>query len=189
MKKLILMCVFTLLAATIVQAENEGIKVHGHWQFDIYNKDGSFDRKVEFENSLNSFGKGLLASLLSGINTAGYWRVSLEGNNDFCLSSILCNTVEASSPADEVPGITFKNLSFTNTNDTIILEGSIVTASDNQINGVSTSMYLCREIDNPRTCTISNSQLSSFTSKDLSASPVAVQAGQTVNVTVTISFS
>ncbi len=182
MKKIILLCVFTLLAATNVQAENEGIKVHGHWQFDIYNKDGSFDRKVEFENALTSDGGEALAMLLNQDINLSNWSISLGVNSGF-----LCN--QNGSPVTGC-GINENgsNLVRSTVGSNFVLTGSVVIDHTNSISIVRTSAISCTEIIPVigQGCSGIGGHII-FTIKDQLA--VYVQAGQTVNVTVTISFS
>ena len=48
---------------------SEGIKVHGHWEMEVRNPDGTLVTRREFENELHSFGKSKLASVLSTLSS------------------------------------------------------------------------------------------------------------------------
>lgn len=197
MKKLFLIGVLVLGLITTAQAANEGIQVHGHWQFDIYNKDGSFDRKVEFENALDSAGGSLfLTKLLQGELSVGYWQILvadtssnlLQGVCDFNGSPSVCDTTESGFNAPGSNGILTSSIS----NGNLIFNGSFVAFYDGQLQQVVTRNFTCSSTLIPRSCNFNTSStVYSFTNKDLLTSGLAVdvQAGQTINITVTISFS
>lgn len=185
MKNLILIVTLVLGFITSAHADNEGIKVHGNWQFDIYNKDGSFDRKVEFENALVNDGGDLLASLLTSTDAMGYWNVLLHSPSSIC---------ENNAPPCEMEDGRNGNfheyeLEINKVNASVQLTGNVIIFSDGQITAVETEIQPCNGPSTPTSCSPFAFTYKTFTYKDLSSSPVAVQAGQTVNVKVTISFS
>jgi hypothetical protein len=58
---------------------SDGIKVHGHWKFEVHDPDGKLVSTREFENSLltPSGGDWLLATLLLGKSVAADWGIAL----------------------------------------------------------------------------------------------------------------
>lgn len=182
---------------------NTGIKVHGHWTLEVRDPDGSLVRHVEFENSLvGSTGSYLLAGLLTGTysSSAQTWSITISGspnpcsfNNgpSFCLiqSPSFCtgpcqsnafNTLSVTSPSNS-----------SNTGDIVKLTGSALATFAGQINYVETDDIPCTSTVAPQSCTWSSSgqvgyQFTSAT--NFTGSPVAVAAGQTIQVTVAISF-
>lgn len=201
MKKLFLLTLLTLVMSTsITQAADEGIKVHGHWTFNIYNADGSFDRKVEFENALNpTVGPIPLLLMLSRNASMIDWIISVTGPigggpcADANGASFFCVIYETGSSTLGDP-YRFANMgiSLDNSSDPtkLILNGSFTTASgitNPQITSVSTNIEYCAPATTS-TCPIQNKVGPQFTSKTLST-PVSLTAGQVVQVTVEISFS
>jgi hypothetical protein len=65
--------------APTAKGTSEGIKVHGHWTIEVKNPDGKLVSHTEFENSLYNFdgisGAQLLAALLDRWVSAGGWFV------------------------------------------------------------------------------------------------------------------
>ncbi len=183
MKNLILLCVFTLLVATNVQAGNEGIKVHGHWQFDIYNKDGSFDRKVEFENALEPAGADVLIRLLIGSNSFNSMQVSAT----FQPSDRPCTTSSPVCGVSNLTTTTVNSISHPLFFGSVVYQGNfIANLGSGSIIKVGTRIGLCGP-EVPLSCGLMIS--APFTQKDLSTTPISVEQDQTVNVKVTISFS
>ena len=197
MKQLILIGVLALGLISSAQAANEGIQVHGHWQFDIYNKDGSFDRKVEFENALDSTGGSLLLTkLLQGESSVGYWQILIADSASNLLQGVCdsngvptaCDITESGFNASTSNGVLTTSISSGN----LVLNGSFVVFYDGQLQQVATRNFTCSSTQIPRSCQLQTfDAVYSFTNKDVITSGLAVdvQAGQTVNVTVTISFS
>ncbi|MGV6852737.1 MAG: hypothetical protein ACWA5R_11260 [bacterium] len=205
MKKLLQIAMIAMIAiSSTTQAADEGIKVHGHWTFNIYNADGSFDRKVEFENALNPIvGPVPLLLMLSRNASMLDWVVTASGpsGSDPCAdangNSIFCVIYETGASTVGDP-YRFANMSVsldnnnnpTNNPTKLILKGSMTTASgitNPQITSVATSIEYCVPATTS-TCSVTNKVLSQFTVKNL-ATPVALTAGQVVQITVEISFS
>lgn len=148
----------------------EGIKVHGHWTIVVRNADGGVASRHEFENALTSGGALTLAALLTqSQSTAPTWSIILDGNT---------------GPGQSV-GFVVSTTS-QSVNGTVVLTGSRkVPVSGYQLTGVDTNVQI-------------TSLGATFTSRDLTQpvppsttapGPISVQNGQTVDVSVVISFS
>ncbi len=66
-------------APTAPKGQHEGIMVHGHWVIEVKNPDGTVTARREFENSIQPYGAGYLAALLSGNNSPGGLSILLNG--------------------------------------------------------------------------------------------------------------
>jgi hypothetical protein len=195
----------------------EDIKVHGHWIIDVKNPDGSLAEHRDFQNSLADGGQ-LLVGLFSGYTVIGSYGIGLVGNacspllpepgasncyitqsltEDFggsvCGSSLVCfNTLT-----------TAVNLTGTGSPAySMVLSGSALAQVPGTITAVQTIYGGCytgvnptpntRTADSPVACSglvgAFSTTSGTFTGTTL-ATPLPVTAGQTVEVTVTISFS
>jgi hypothetical protein len=183
---------------------HEGIKVHGHWTIEVRNPDGTVATHREFENALISNGALTLAALLSRSFSPGAWGILL--NYAFqtpapCADSGTgqpCIIVEPGA-YPVLPGNYFPTLTVTTGTGAaasqVILTGTAIASGATSITNVVSDLYLCQSTNAPKTpCTFPNSanapgeQGNGFTGVSL-ASPIAVQPGQTIAVTVTLSFS
>lgn len=178
-------------------AQHEGIAVHGHWVIDVLNPDGSLASHHEFENALNG-GDQALTQLLTG-GDAGHWELILMGSGTSpCQGGTggkftnACRIIENSVSS---PGGTaeFKTLTVTptaaagqSTLNTIVLSGTAVAIVTGQVDRVDTSIAVCTGTTAHSACVIAGGP-NPFTSATPPA--VTVNAGQTIRVTVTISFS
>ena len=165
----------------------EGIKVHGHWSIVIKNPDGSVASHHDFENALAPEATQTLTTLLLGTNTVfpgqNGWAVELDA-----MPAATYYITQPNFPAAYLP----PNPSLTTTlsiqlgsvgqipSSIFHLSGTTKFAAASSITGVKT-LLACA--NGGIGCGLT------FTSHDLSASPIAVQSGQSVDVTVTISFS
>jgi hypothetical protein len=179
---------------------NEGIKVHGHWTIEVRNPDGTVARHVDFENSLSpGYGAPLLAGLLGHASTVGGWVVRLTGNvGNINTDAIFVS--EPNSPRADGPALTSScpanacaqstNLSVTVNNGTLSFSGSgvVPSAFGTAIIEVDTVTFSCPNTISPQACVASDAAIyvPFFTS---AATSVNVSPGQTVAVTVAISFS
>ena len=166
------------------------IKVHGHWAIVIRNPDGSIASHREFENSLVGGGEAL-AGVLSHTQTIGPWAVIL---NTACQSGgtpTACSIQEPNAPA--LTGMeTFSNLTArlggTAPHQAIaVLTGSAKSTLGGTISDVDTIVTLCAPTVLASACGAFGSHSQQFTSQTIS--PLVVQAGQTIDVTVQLSFS
>src|SRR5436190_13796579 len=79
-------------------AQQEGIKVHGHWTIDVRNPDGTLVTHHEFENGLET--DNPLAMILGRSLTVGEWQIYLgasDGSPSPCGDNSSCIIVEATS--------------------------------------------------------------------------------------------
>jgi hypothetical protein len=149
----------------------KGIKVHGHWTIDIKNADGSLERRNEFENALVDDGVLMLVNILARRWNAAGWAVELVGAAQSVFLTEAARDLTVSVPTSG------PNLG------KLVLEGSLTSPVAETYTRVISRVRFCP----PGANCIPNSVPPSFTAKDLP--PIAVQAGQIVQVTVVISFS
>jgi hypothetical protein len=176
--------------------QHEGIKVHGHWTIEVRNPDGTVVTHREFENSLTSSGALALANILSGVLAFSFWQITLSGGPEPCFESLASAGGPAPSACSVVPksynpfpGATsyFQTLTTTKTFSQVTLSGTAVAGESGSVQTVQTFIYLCSTTVAPAGCT-QISDVEGFTAATL-ATPVPVSTGQTIAVTVTISFS
>lgn len=181
------------------------IQVHGHWKVDVRERDGRVVAHHEFENGL--VGDGKIIAFLAGTAFLGSWYVVLGSN--------ICDTAGGTSPSDcavttprnainQKPENFFDNLTVTSTAGQIVFAGSAKAAHDGQISTVKTVVAACGGTGaTPSNC-MQNFSLNlkvvgdDVTFRDLTAPsgnppvvppPILVKKGQTIDVSVTISFS
>jgi len=188
-------------AAIAAQERREGITVHGHWTIDVRNPDGTLVSHREFENALLGSGKTFAAQLFSGTAVPGPWAIALLGdltNGAICTAGIagVCGITQGPPEGFGFGATSSPNLTLTPGNGAFTLSGSIQAASRGSIASVQTWPGKCVSTVSPATCTIANVEtLIAFTGTSLTdpstnqPTPVIVQAGQIVQVSVTISFS
>lgn len=177
-------------------SKHEGIKVHGHWTIEIRNPDGALVSKREFENSIQQ-GASALTGILGRQSSPGFWNINLYASPD-CGSdpgqsgppSPVCAILEPIS--NLTASVTRSNnlaVAVTNSGASLTLTGSITAPVTLQITAVQTGLQLCNASTPSTTCaTAVGISGNAFTSTNL-ATPVAASAGQTIAVTVVISFS
>jgi len=184
---------------------HEGIKVHGHWTIEVRNPDGLLATHREFENSFTGSGAFILASILAGTATSGPWEVWLgssifsgpspwlsagAGNDPFNSDGgavIVPSTLAPFAP----PGTSFfPNLTVSNSGGQVVLTGSAIPAQNGGIGEVFTYIGYCGNSTSPLSCVQASPNFREFTAVVLQPNQVVqVTAGQTVAVTVNISFS
>ncbi len=164
----------------------QGVKVHGWWTIKVLDR-GHLVAERQFENSLVAGGgDSLLADLLTHQYTMGPWFVDA-----FQTDGQIFELTNAADVADRrqltVNGATPGH---------VILSGTYTPATANSIGRVATGAYGCPPDIASSSCV--NSWLSTrfnFTSTTITTgtppvpAPIAVAAGQIVQVTVDISFS
>jgi len=178
------------------KGQHESITIHGHWIIDVKNPDGRLVRHVEFENSLvpNS-GPAVLSSLLGGNNSSGQsWAIVLVGSPQPCVNA------GQPSPCSIGPvgyctscgSAAFNTLSIVSGGTTFTLNGSITAGENGQISTVLTEDALCPASVAPTSCSFAaitpGSPFQFTSSTSFQGAPITVTSGQTVQVTVTISF-
>ncbi len=172
-----------------VAQPSEGVEVHGDWEIEVRNSDGSLAEKVEFENAL--VGAYVIGKALTGLETPGTWSMvfgssksddppdpcSVDGQRFWCQVEEPDLTVTATELGLELSATT------------------IVEFDDSEIDFVSTAIRTCALNDSlarsplsPVECAASETFAHSFTEKTLSE-PIAVVAGQEVTINVAITFS
>jgi hypothetical protein len=198
------------------KGQHEGITVHGHWIIEVKSPDGKVVSHREFENSLaNNEGGGaaLLTAMLGRTITTGSWQVFLYGGG----SAVVINEPNSEAVATctnfvatlelEIGHVAScsNNLSLSGpTGSGAILQGNTVTFSGSgtvpqgfppSIGFVETATLACSATDSPTACFNDTNALNSLplTARMLDGlngdpAAVAVTAGQTVQVTVVISF-
>jgi hypothetical protein len=182
-----------------VNGSHEGIKVHGHWTIEVRNPDGTLVTHREFENAYSPT-SSFLSNVLARNNSVGLWEISLSGSPQPCfiISSgpqpTACTIEETIINASYAPPY-FPGLTLSANAGTLVLSGNATVQVTGSINQVSTVVNPCPNSTPPSSpCTGGSSiALATFTMATLTAGsstpPVPVSAGQTVQVTVVISFS
>jgi hypothetical protein len=187
----------TLAGATPVSAEtNEGIQVHGHWKIEILDPDGTLVRVTEFENALTVSGAGTLGRVAVGLRAVASLGIRIEDDSsggpcdDGSGGLSPCAITEMGTDYSVWFEPDSTNLQITAT-DTVVLEGSVTADHAVDVSVVDTIGKLCLADVSPVDCRAIPSgpiTLFRYTTATL-PSPVPVDAGQIIQVTVTISFS
>ena len=200
------------------KGQHEGITVHGHWVIEVKNPDGKLVRRVEFENSIDPGfslpngpspitvpgGASLLSGLLTGKTTPGTvgpWAIMLAGPgglgnlsnqaNAPCVTEFgpdaalgACVLFEGTINGGGFPSCQtagtgdFCGLTATPSGAGLVLSGSATATQQGQISTVATLFF-----------TGAAASINSFTSStNFSGAPISVSGGQTIGVTVAISF-
>jgi hypothetical protein len=170
----------------------EGIKVHGHWTITIRNEDGSVASRHEFKNALANF-SGLPLLLAHG-GSVGQWRIAVFGPTvplvQPCQSSPLGINIPRPCVLGETNGPqTFGTLQVTASATELTIRGSVQAQASSPLAVVHTEFDICTPAQGPSlSCQVSN-LVAPFTQKDISAQGIQVAAGQTIDISVVISFS
>jgi hypothetical protein len=171
--------------------QHEGIKVHGHWTIEVRNPDGSLATHREFENALDTLGGRVLAQYLARTVTVGQWNVGLGGAIAFFIDEP-GPAAGAPNPGTVIGVLTVSALP----NGTLVLSGTGTVPTSTTITFVFSQPSSCAPSIAPSTCNVASGNqtgaslgnLPFLTEAPLSP-PVAVTAGQTIAVTVNITFS
>jgi len=183
--------------------QGDGVKVHGHWTIQVLNADGSLAVREEFENALSADGANAIARLLGRGASAGWWGVELaaapSATTGPCGVSngtpVPCWIFEPAI-TNVAPGASSTNLVVTEPGSggapSLTMSGSVGTsaATASQIDIVGTHLMRCSPSTAPSApCGAPGiAGTLRFTSHTL-ATPIPLQPGQFVQVTVVISFS
>jgi hypothetical protein len=176
--------------------KNEGIKVHGHWVLVVKNPDGSVAQRKEFENSLvhttnGNFSPGdvLLTTLLLGGFQTQSWFLGIFENP--AVASPLFFYIQPTGMSCSTTLLCSNSLTVGAGNGyaQIVLTGVTAPAPRSfTISTVNTFVLICTPFVQGNTVACESSPLEyQFTS--YGPVSLSVQTGQSVNVTVTISFS
>jgi hypothetical protein len=174
---------------------SEGIAVHGHWTVDVLNADGSLAEHREFENSIVAGGQETFANILARLATVGRWTINIDSStarpchNDG--STYGCELYEVNYA--RTPEYGFDTLTVTRTGmgvlAKLILSGTAVIPNTSNISIVNTYLDYCDPNISAAECASTANKWGRFVITMATVSPpIAVQAGQQVQVTVAISF-
>jgi hypothetical protein len=174
--------------------KHEGIKVHGHWTIEVRNPDGTLVTHREFDNSLVT-PQFALYTFLSRQSPVGLWTVLLGGGpaGNICSNPSLagCYIVEpelASLPEFAgYPGA-FGTLAISGSGNKLVLSGTATANLTGSVGFVFTDVNSCPPTPPPNSYSCGSGVGYAFTSTQVSPE-IPVSAGQTVAVTVNISFS
>lgn len=171
----------------------EGIKVHGHWSIVIKNPDGSVASRHEFENALVSSGSDMLAQLLARTASTGGWGISVVPSGaglSSCGGNLPCVVIENGIATGVISVSSNLTVAYAPNPFRTTLQGSYQATSAGDIAQVFTLLGACPPSVTPSACPTAsnNSGQGTFSSRTL-ASPIAVQSGQIVQLTVTFTFS
>lgn len=172
--------------------QHEGIKVHGHWTIEVRNPDGKLVTHREFENALDSFGGRLLAQYLARTVTVGQWNVALTAAPTTFYIDEPGPAASAPNPGTVIGVLTVS----VSPSGVLVLSGSGTASISATITSVFSQPSACAPTIAPSMCNVASGNETGASLGDLPfltsatlASPVAVTAGQTIAVTVNISFS
>jgi hypothetical protein len=185
-------------------ASHQGIKVHGHWKIVVKNPDGSIAETREFENSLTAIGANTLAGLLVGGGGSYYTESAGMGIDLTTSGTSICGKTNcvmvASTTAGtgvDICGNAAYSCSTTGStatvgganNGVVTVAGQFTATQSGTITTVSSILGGCPYTVSQNTCATTNAggYNGPFTSTNITA--IAVNAGQLVQATVTISFS
>jgi hypothetical protein len=174
----------------VLAETSEGVQVHGHWKILVLDPDGTLVSVAEFDNAFT--GNHFATYTLTGGYSAGLWGIELDatvgtrpchdGSSDFS-----CWIVEPVDP-DTDPNSS-KNLEISVFGGGFILSGSIEVDHATSIDSVRTAAGFCSGHVAPDDCLISVTAGGLSFTETVLGTPVAVDVGQIIQVTVTISFS
>jgi hypothetical protein len=190
--------------------------VHGHWKIEVKNPDGTLATHVEFENSLLGNGQGdmMLSTFLGGFAVPGDWGILVK-DPGICGASFGCSVSTSVNGRLNLCsgsgntyvcafGLTRTYIAANSTATTpaaLQLAGTLTASTAGNITSVETMISYCAQSStfagaaatSPSQC-VADSPTPPFaagnglTSTTL-PTPVAVVAGQIIQITVTISFS
>lgn len=176
--------------AAFAQGPQEGIKVHGHWVIDVRNPDGALASHTEVENALTPGGSSILALLLGRtMSTVRGWNVTLSpvDGSPFGVDPVFPQTARIFEAAfGDAYGSTGNNVNRFGTlvvaqvYTTVVLKGTATAVADGQIGRVQTELMLAFAGGN---------QVGYDFSGTFLPSAVPLSAGQSIQITVTLSFS
>lgn len=197
----LLAIVVTLFAVAPAMAQEgpgtpatEGIQVHGHWIIEVYEGDRLVERR-EFENALAEGGAVQMLEVLASSETPGVWLIGLQADYEFDGTTIGCSFFDLhhnGSCYEQTEGAQTTIPTSGDNAGKLVLQRSFVQSSEQgttswTILAVASGMDSCANSTAPVDCT-SNINTVAVTEKTL-ATPVSVEQGQQVNITVIISFT
>jgi hypothetical protein len=200
-------------------AINQGVKMHGHWIIDVKNPDGSLVEHRDFENALEGGGQGFLIGLMSGYLIPGNYMIVMgpQSGNGACVATFqwcgivtslttypgagYCGSYYCGTGLTVTPNLGSSGLS--SGPFSLVLAGSITANQTGTIGSVYSLISTCANIGYSTTVNPTAMETSSPVScvsqtspepwygplSQANITPVSVNSGQIVQVTVTITFS
>lgn len=170
----------------------EGIVVHGSWTITV-TRDGKVVERREFQNELQEGGKVHISRLLARINSPGPWIILLEaeGTPNPDGTGTLCRDNEFILGADTDCAISQSagEATATETNNTLVLEGTETVVRAANIEIVNTFQHWCGGGNiAPADCQPLGQSPAQVTRRTLETL-IPVQEGDRIEVKVVISFS
>ena len=148
--------------------------------------DGTLASRREFDNSLTGFGASLVAKFLAREKSVGEWRISLSSSDNPCLKSGSANScVINESTSSKTGDHRSYDLTISSSSADLVLTGTATAARDGEIATVTTGVFSCTA--GSIGCEGSGAS-SSFSAVTLSSAET-VSEGQSIQVTVTFTFS
>jgi hypothetical protein len=171
---------------------HQGIKVHGHWTIEVRNPDGSLATHREFENSLAT-PQFAVYFFLSRTYPVGLWTVELDAGpaGHVCLNSGTAGCFISEPLLASMPGMfpgAFGTLAISSSGTNLVLTGTATANNTGSVGFVRTWVNACPPTTPPNSYSCSSVIGYEFTIASVSPA-IPVSAGQTVAVTVNISFS
>ena len=165
-----------------------GIGVHGAWTIEVLNPDGTAAANYEFTNALTQSGEEILADVVLGSHyvSAIAPRIVVSGSELDPNAPSPCGTT--SDPLLPCIIATSDTAYSQPTPDVLEVTGSFVAAQDGGILQVETELPMCRVGVEPCVATWTDFTAFVFVAETGADDPIPVSAGQTVQVTVELSF-
>jgi hypothetical protein len=205
----------TSAAKPVAAAAHKGIVVHGQWKIVVKNADGTTASTTKFENSLVDSGF-TLEHLMQGSIVTSTWGIGVSpdtGGVSPCGTSVCVLLPSTTSVAGtylcgninyQQTATCYGGLAYLITGGTFQLAGQFVASQAGTITSVSTINGFCvsdttnftaPSTISPASCAAgdANAGAASFTSATATStpafSPVTINSGQTVQITVAVSLS
>ena len=159
------------------QGFGEGIQVHGNWQLDILEPDGTLVRHIEVDNALQTQGEEALVGFVSGEKRAGEWLIWLAET----AGNVTTNPTITCEDSSECWTVANVSTTLQTGNSEMVLTSSVTMDVDGSLGHVATQVR-SHDAD-------TNTQQGNFWFSGTDVGPFPVAAGQIVQTTVTITFS
>ncbi len=183
-------------SASAARAGADGVRVHGQWTIVVHSKSGQVVRRYHFHNDFQASGifggDGAFSQILSGSKVPGAWDVSLQGSGCPASNGNFCQLFEPdSTPPFFAAGADTKNLTVTVPTVApdaykIVLAGTVPATNDGTITRVGSGLQVC--VTSATVGHDCGGGYNAITDRTL-ATPITVSAGQSMAVTVKLSFS
>jgi hypothetical protein len=193
------LAVGVVMSSAVARAQSPGpqtgVKVHGEWTILIRNDDGSIASRHHFQNAfVPQLGAPLLSNLLKNTSFIKEWMISMQGGPCLNAGGGPSNCILVQDPNWQSHGPEFFPTLITDAPTSgpnagkFVLTGSAKAARATGITVVSTFGLECPS--GSTTCTgPGGAAARTFTSHFFGGNPINVVVGQTIDVTVVISFS